>query len=181
MRLFPLLLLILLSITTRAQTETTERVIGAQLGYLGTWAYGEFPVGDRTAVRTELGVDVAFSSRGGFFGDGTLVAAVPAFTVSPRWYYNLRKRFRGGKATAKNTANFFSLRTTLNPGWTIASNDSRTIVSNALYVFPSWGIRRHLGKVSFETGLGIGYGRQWYKGRSLESGVDGTIYLRFGI
>jgi len=179
----PLFLLLLLtlfaSVVTAQQQQGTELVLGGQIGLIGAWAYGEMPLGYRTVVRGELGVDLGM--RGGSFYDKNAYALLPSLTVSPRWYYNLFRRAQRGKRTAKNAANFLSLRTTLNPGTILVASERGLHANAGFAILPSWGIRRYWGKVSFETGAGLGYRHEWNKRGFRESGVAAGIYLRFGI
>jgi hypothetical protein len=176
--LFSLSLFLLSSVS--AQTNTTERVIGGQVGFLGAWFYGELPISSSSVIRTDLGLDGAI--RGGSFFDGATLALAPSVTVSPRFYYNLNKRMDRNKNTAKNSANFVSLRTTLQPGWFVLSNKKGTITDSGIIILPTWGIRRIIAqKVSVESGIGIGYTRRWFNGNTRISSWTAGLHLRVGI
>ncbi|MBW3466210.1 hypothetical protein [Arthrospiribacter ruber] len=130
------------------------------------------------ALRSELGFD--FFYRDGFLYDGPVVAWSPFLRLEPRHYYNLNKRADKGKKTAKNSGNFVALTTTYKPNWFLITNESSLLVTPALSLIPTWGIRRSPWQhFNFEAGIGIGYGWEYY-GHYSYGEVLVNLHLRFG-
>jgi len=105
------------------------------------------------ALRSELGFD------GGFYGsdnDFNYVFA-PILRVEPRWYRTLDRRFKKGKNTANNSADFLSLKAIFLPDlFTISSEEVR--VNSTIALTANAGMRRvYWEHFSFELGLGAGF------------------------
>lgn len=84
----------------------------------------------------------------------------PAFTVEPRYYYNLNKRINKARSITGNSGNFISLKTTFHPDWFLISNEDNVNVVSDISFVPTWGIRRTIGMhFCYEAGFGIGYRR----------------------
>ena len=161
-------LLFVVSITAQTSQDTLtpsveKSVKGIQIGESGLVLNYEIRLADQFTLRTEVGYTLVF-----FFGDdnpvfnedkNSSVAAVPTFTVEPRWYYNLNRRVRKGKDITRNRANYFSLFANYCGGWG-AINLSNNIdeVPDFIIVSPMWGMRRTLGQhFNYELGAGVGY------------------------
>lgn len=177
-----ILLFILLALPayTFAQSPATESIIGGQIGFLGGWAYAEYPIGSKSVIRGELGLDGGIWA--GSFRNNTVLALAPVATLSPRYYYNLSKRSDRGKRVAGNAANFISLRTKFHPGWFTLSNTEGLATDSGITVLPTWGIRRTIGRrFNYEVGFGLGYTHRWDQGRTRESSVTAGLHLRVGL
>ena len=172
------------SATLNAQNTndtTAERVYGVQIGLLGAWAYGEFPLKDEIVLRGEVGLDAGI--RGGSFYRKTVFVLAPSLRLEPRWYYNLSERAARGRRTEGNAANFVSLPLLIHPGLFRITNDETIRVDRGIQLLPTWGIRRNLGsRLDYELGIGLGYGVRWSGGRDVaEGGSTGWLHLRIGI
>ncbi len=150
--------------TENKENPSVEKSIrGIQIGETGLIYNYEFKLANKITLRTEAGFTLAF-----FSGDENLwtgekekgsVAALPTFTVEPRWYYNLNRRVRKGKDITRNRANYFSLFANYSGGWGAIKFDDRVDQTpNFITIAPMWGMRRTLGKhFNYELGAGIGY------------------------
>ena len=168
--------------TVRDTRDTTvERVYGAQIGLLGVWGYGEFPLGDEVALRTEIGIDAGI--RGSSLLYDPVFVLTPSVRLEPRWYYNLAQRAAQGRNTGNNAANYFSVPLIAHPGLFRIASEDFIGVDRSIKILPTWGIRRNLGdRLNYEIGIGYGYGLRWGEGRSRPSGGDtGWLHLRIGI
>ena len=106
---------------------------------------------------------------------------IPAITIEPRWYYNLKKRGKTGKNIWNNGANFLSLETSFYPDLFVISNESNVDVASQIYFIPKWGIKRNLGKhFGYEVGIGAGYGTLLESKSSLDDGFTLDLHLRIG-
>jgi hypothetical protein len=160
---------------------TVARVYGAQVGLIGIWAYGEFPIHDDIVLRTDVGLDA--SIRGGSQFYKPVFLLTPPFRVEPRWYYNYGKRAARGRRTDANAANYFSLPLTFYPAWFSIANTESIRVDPGLQLLPTYGIRRNLGDhLRYEIGIGMGYGIKWREGRDkLTGGSTAWLRLRIGL
>lgn len=156
------------SITAQTSQDTLtpsveKSVKGIQIGESGLVLNYEIRLADQFTLRTEAGYTLIF-----FFGDdnpvfnedkNSSVAAVPTFTVEPRWYYNLNRRVRKGKDITRNRANYFSLFANYSGGWGAAKfSINIDEVPDFIIVSPMWGMRRTLGQhFNYELGAGVGY------------------------
>ena len=158
-----------------------DRVYGAQIGLLGIWGYGEFPIHRQVVLRTDIGLDAGI--RGGSQFYRTVLVLTPSIRLEPRWYYNLAKRSERGKPTNGNAANYFSIPVIAHPGWFRITNEESISVDRGLQLLPTWGIRRSLGnRLMYEVGAGLGYGLRWAEGRSKPTGgTSGWIRFRIGL
>lgn len=160
--LFSLLFFVLM---TNAQTGSSpsvsveKSIFGVQVGVLGAWVYHEDRISNSIALRSEIGLDAGLFG-GSIYKDVNRVnyAFAPVITLTPRWYYNLKKRLRKGFKIDQNNGNFFGLEISYNPSWFLISNVSNAEVFNQIRIIPKWAIRRTVGRhFSYETGIGLGY------------------------
>ena len=145
--------LVLCSITlfTNAQNESVEKsIFGVQTGILGIWVHNEVRLSNRIALRSEIGLEGGITDNNFFM--------VPGFSVEPKFYYNLSKRFSKSKDISGNSGNFISLNTSYHPDWFVISGSDNYDVSNQITVVPTWGMRRNIGThFNYELGIGIGW------------------------
>lgn len=128
-----------------------------QTGIIGIWANNETKIGNKLALRSEIGFDSGIWG-GGNSNSGTGFAMIPVITVEPRFYYNLEKRKKENKNISRNSGNFLSLKTSYHPDWFVISNNNIRVVSD-LTIIPTFGIRRNIGLSNFnyEAVFGMGY------------------------
>lgn len=169
--------------TSEAPPATVEKsIFNAQIGTLGIWGNWEARLGSKFALRTEIGLDAV----GSINNDHTQLGLAPSLTLEPRWYYNIAKRSRKGKNTAKNGANFFTVSFKYLPDTFVITGEDDANVLNQIYIIPKWGIRRNIGSSNFnyEAGIGIGYMHifvdkdHFYSGDESDVAVD--LHLRIG-
>jgi hypothetical protein len=145
--------------TTTPTAGTVEKsLFNVQVGAVGAWASHEARLGNKWALRTEVGLDL-WEYDTYFDGSGTVL--VPSISVEPRWYYNIEKRANKGKYTANNSASFVTVAVEYYPDlFIIGSAPSYIYVPNQMTIIPKWGIRRAIAQSNFnyELGFGVGYG-----------------------
>lgn len=155
---------------------------GIQIGVLGIWAHNETKLGDKIALRSELGLDSRIFD--GSFYPKTGYVLTPVITLEPRWYYNLEKRVSKSKNISGNSGNFVSLKTSYTPDWFVISNYGNLRVINQISVIPTWGLRRDIGKnFNYETGIGLGFRHYFAKSAGYlkdENEAALNLHLRIG-
>jgi len=142
-----------------AQKETVSGLIsGIQVGWLGGYYYYETRLAPQITIRVEPGLDFAFAYYNTFGSTQDIgLFLFPEIALEPRLYYNIAKRYREGKRTDANTANFISFKTRFHPGWVLSNvRDAYGIPDVA--IMPTWGFRRtKFERFDYELGIGAGY------------------------
>ncbi|WP_031427030.1 hypothetical protein [Flavimarina sp. Hel_I_48] len=172
-----------ISFLDHAQNVSVEQSIyGIQTGILGIWVHNESRLADQIALRSEVGFDAGL--WGGSFYDKTGYAATPVLTLSPRWYYNLKRRAEKSKRTNGNSANFLALKTSFRPDWFVISNYDNVSYVSDFSIVPTWGIRRNIGAhFNYEAGLGVGYIYYFAKAAGYDENESAgvvNLHLRIG-
>lgn len=133
-----------------------KSIFGIQTGYLGIWAHKESRLTNTMTLRSEVGFDSGFWDGSFFQKTGFLLT--PAWTIEPRFYYDLEKRNLKSKNTDRNSGNFLALKANYQPGWFVISNYNNVKVISNISIVPTWGIRRQIGKhFNYEAGAGLRY------------------------
>ena len=162
-----------------SEHATVTRQLGVQLGYLGTWAYGELPFGNQLVARLEAGVDLRI--REGNWTNPTTFRFMPVVTVGPRYYYNLVRRARRGQDTYGNAANYVALPVSLESGWVVLSLPEGATADRAVTILPTWGMRHSIHRrYSVEAGLGVGYSHRWRRGTAARGYLAVWVPVRVG-
>lgn len=170
----------------KAQDTSVENsTFGIQTGILGFWVHNEVKLSNTIALRTEFGLEGQIYKIGRTENENTAnYIFAPVLTLEPRWYYNLNKRATKSKNTTGNSGNFLSLKTSYYPDWFMISNEEGLLMTNQVFIIPTWGMRRDLGKnFVFETGFGLGYAHYFTKNigyEENESGAAVNLHLRIG-
>ncbi|MFL9843244.1 hypothetical protein [Flavobacterium rhizosphaerae] len=157
-----------------------QSVYNVQTGFLGVYVSNETRLGNKFALRTEIGLDAGFSIN----TEGSEWGLIPMINLEPRYYYNIGKRAGKGRNISGNAANFVTISTRFNPDFMVFStNDSET--ASTLFFIPKWGIRRNIGKSNFnyEAGIGIGYYVMLGDNKKYfydQEGVGVDLHLRIG-
>lgn len=177
--LFYIFLLSSFTITAQNESVTVEEgLYGIQTGFFGIWINSEHRLADQWALRSDVGFD--FGAFGGFLYESTQFLATPSFGLSPRWYYNLKKRSDKNRNIQNNSANFIALKATYNPDWFLLSNNDNVTVINQLSVIPKWAIKRTiLDHFTYELGAGLGY-RFSFDPDFPEGDVAADLHIRIG-
>ena len=176
-------LLLSLAATLSGQVPTENaavtRQLGVQLGYLGTWAYGEWPLGDQLVARAEAGLDLRIGEQS--YTGSVSFRFTPVVTGGPRYYYNLIRRVRRGRDTYGNASNFVALPVSFEPGWVVWSSPEGATADRALTVLPTWGMRHGIHRrYSVEAGLGVGYSHRWRRGTAARGYLAVWVPVRIG-
>lgn len=172
-------------LTASAQDEgasVEKSIFNVQPGFLGVYVNNESRLADKWALRTEVGLDAAFSANG---NTSDVWGLMPAINLEPRYYYNIAKRAAKGKRTARNSANFVTVSLRYSPDWFLLSEKDNIITENTIYIIPKWGIRRTIGNSGFnyEAGIGLGYYSIFGNDRKYYADPEGValdLHLRIG-
>lgn len=145
------------TISNHAQNTGVEKTLfGIQTGFAGVWINNETKITNSVALRSEIGIEHDFAV-GDHYKDAGFIMQ-PVINLESRFYYNIEKRNSKGKKTAKNSANYFSIKTSYHPDWFVVNLDENSTKISDLSIIPTWGIKRQIGKhFNFETGIGFGY------------------------
>lgn len=96
--------------------------------------------------------------------------------VSPRYYYNIEKRFKNGKKTMNNSANFIAIDLSYLPDWGTSTNRKNVGVDKSFAIIPKYGLRRAISKnLNFHFDFGVGY--QWNDQNNKGLDVSLTLML----
>ena len=170
-------------IKAQEDISVEKSIWGANFGLLGAHIYNESRLTNSIALRSEIGLDMgAWYSKywDGYTSKGFII--VPALSLEPRYYYNLKKRDSKSKRIDNNSGNFLALKINYHhPDIFVSSDKSITNTYGDISFTPMWGLRRHFGKSNFnyEVGGGITYSRYFSKFYNY-SDLDPHIYLRIG-
>ncbi len=130
---------------TKDDVSVEKSTFGTQVGLIGIWLYNELKLSDQVAFRSEIGI-----------GGVNTTNIVPIVALEPRWYYNLNERANKGKRIDGNSGNYVSLRTSYHFRSVLEAEENDV---NRIFIAPTWGIRRNLGKhFNYEVGVGGGLG-----------------------
>lgn len=181
MKTLSLLVLLLCCCTPlSAQSPTPQSLIGGQAIVIlpGIGLYADWSLGGEVVVRTEVSAALGYAYSRQQNNERAFAATLSA-TVGPRWYYNYAKRLAGGRSVYRNSANFLSLRATYLPGTLLFRTSDFAVPLSGFTLIPHWGIRRPLGKLTFECSAGLGY-RYTDEGYGPKTG-GGAIDVRFAL
>ena len=156
---------LLLSVKAIGQEASVEKsMFGTQIGLIGAWVYNETKLTDQFVLRSEIGlmgynVETVKSIDENTISLEKQNIAIPEFIISPRWYYNLKKRASQGKRIDGNSANFLAINVNyVSSLFTLPKLNNGEKVIDRIMVVPQLGIRRGIGKrFYFEAGIGAGY------------------------
>lgn len=140
--------------TAQDVTASVEKsIFGIQTGLIGVWGYNEFKISNPISLRSEIGLQLGFSSG----LDKTYTSIFPAISLESRLYYNLNKRLNKGKNISKNSGNYFSIFSIYNSNQTLYSSNKNIDYVSTFAILPKWGIKRtYKEHLTFETGFGLG-------------------------
>ncbi len=176
-------LLALSFLTATAQDISVEKsTYGIQVGFFGVYGHNESRLSNTIALRSELGLDAAIYSNN--FAGSRKFVLVPALTLAPRWYYNLKKRVSKSRRIDGNSGNFIAIKTSYHPDIVIGHLDDNVNFISDISIIPTWGIRRHIGQhFTYETGIGMGFIHFFEEDNvylSSTSGLALNLHLRIG-
>lgn len=151
---------ILSALTVVAQHSVEKSITGIQAGYFGAHLYNESRMSDKWAFRSQIGLNGGLAKED--LSNKIAYTILPAIVLEPRHYFNLTKRAVNGKSTENNAGDYFGMSLHYRPDWFKLTNslEQEDIAkSNGVFLLPTMGIRRNLGKnFHFEGQYGIGYG-----------------------
>lgn len=154
-----------------AQDAAIEKnITGLQIGLFELDAYHEARIANKTSLRADMALYPAIWG-GDLFGNESSFAIYPAFTLTPKYYYNLDRRVGKEKNIKNNAANYLGLQIRYLPGWVLSNQDDMKS-SNEIHFIPTYGLRRNFwSKFNYEFKAGLGYGF----GRTEIFGVDMNV------
>lgn len=103
--------------------------------------------------------DLSFGFGGGYsISEGSIDYQVikPAlyFSVTPKYFYNFKKRIINSKTVQNNSGNYIGLRLKYNT----PLNKKSTVIRNSILTNIHWGLQRPLGNNwLFSSHIGVGY------------------------
>jgi hypothetical protein len=159
-----------------------KSLFNVQTGLVGVWVNHEGRLGEKFALRTELGLEGVGAIRE---NQKDTYGLAPSINIEPRWYYNIIKRNEKGKNTTRNSANFLTVSFKFLPDLLIIGGGDNDYVPNQIAIVPKWGMRRAIANSNFnyELGGGIGYFHTFLKeGQYVENNPDVAvdIHVRIG-
>lgn len=155
-KIITLLSLCLISYAYSQDPGVEKNMFTVQTGILGAWVNNEFRLANDLTLRSEAGFALSYAT--GMY-EKNRYAAVPIFSIEPRWYYNIKGRAEKGRTVKNNAANFTGLQVSYVPDWFTVSNVDNYKVADQINIIPRWGLRRTIGQSNFnyEFGIGLGY------------------------
>lgn len=160
-------------------SPSVERSItGVQVGFLGANVYNESRLTNEIALRSSATLNAAF-----WFGDlkDSGFALAPELSLETKYYYNLERRARKGKSTARNSGNYISLDLKYFPDWFVISSEKDLNVVSSIGFVPTYGIRREFGRhFNYEFKVGFGYGFLLDSDYSSASGSMANLSFKIG-
>lgn len=168
--------------TTTTSSGTVEKsLFNVQIG-AGIFGSHEAKLSDRWVLRTELSMDLWWYDD---YRKQDGITLAPSITLEPRWYYNIAKRYRKGRNTENNSANFVTVMVRYTPDLFTLGGPDYIYIPNQVSIIPKWGIRRAIAKSNFnyEVGIGMGYLRYLSNPGSYDSNrseFTADLHLRLG-
>lgn len=143
----------------QAQEEIAKKsFFGIQAGILGINVYNESRLSEQFVLRSEI--DLTAGIWGGDLYSETGFALAPELSITPKWYYNIKKRSSKNKNTNYNSANYLSAKLGVIPDAFVISNVDGIMVNPMISLIPTWGLRRNFAKnFNYELQLGLGVGK----------------------
>lgn len=159
-------------------TSVEKSITGVQAGFLGISVYNESRFANDIALRSSANLNAGF-----WFGDeiesGFILA--PELSLEPKYYYNLERRARKGKSTARNSGNYISLDVKYFPDWFVISSEKDLNVLSSIGIVPTYGIRREFGSnFNYEFKVGFGYGFLLDSAYSSSASPLGNLSFKIG-
>ena len=146
------------SVFSQETASIEKSLTGVQVGFFGLDFYNEARLSEEISLRSQFSLNP--SIWGGDLYSNTGFALTPSLSVTPKYYYNLKKRSGKGKNTTNNSANYLSLKVDYFPNWFVISNVKGLAVNDAVYFTPNYGFRRNFAKnFNYEFRVGIGFGK----------------------
>lgn len=159
------------------------------LGIVSLGMQHEAGIGRKWALHSEIGVSLNPYTVTNYSSlqDKTEFVTSPYFIIEPRFYYGLDRRQRLGKNTQNNSSNYLSVKTHFAAAdWAISNSDRRFEPASALFIVPTFGIRRSFAKRFFyEFSFGAGFQHNFHKSNNFyaddanEVTVDGQAKIGY--
>lgn len=167
-----LIICLLLYCTAFSQqnNQLEKSIFNIQAGFVGAWINNELRLANKLALRTEVGIEPAWSVENGSIWH-------PNIRIEPRFYYNLNKRAEKGLKTSNNSGNFFGIAFNYRPETVLFSNNENLKGIESFSIVPKWAIRRSFSKnFNYEAGTGLEFRHETDYGNYAE--ID--LHLRIG-
>jgi len=152
-----------------------KNVTGVQIGLFELDAYHEARIAPKVSLRTDLLLFPAIWG-GELYDNQSGFALYPAFTLTPKYYYNLNRRIEKDKNTRNNAANYLGLQIRYMPGW-VLSNHENMDLPDQINLIPTYGLRRNfLNHFNYEFKAGLGYGFGHSEIFGVDMNVSGPVF-----
>lgn len=163
-----LLLCCLNVLSQETQKPAVEKnLFAVNLGIVSVGFQYEGRLARKWALHAETGISLNPYTVSGYTNsmDKTEYITSPYLIVEPRFYYGLDRRQRHHRNTKNNSSNYISLKTHFAAAdWAVTNSDKRFEPASALYIVPSYGIRRSFAKRFFyEFSFGVGLQHNFHK------------------
>lgn len=154
------------------QFKINALLVGGSLSY-------EQRVSNVNTIVFEGALQYGFIYQSSSYNDGVYkYNLTPVLSVEGRHYYHFKERLAKQKKITNNSSNFWSLQAGYMFKPIISKSNTYEEYSDAIFVIPSWGIQRSLGKsFSLELLLGVQAG---YKISSDSWGAGPATQLKIG-
>lgn len=174
-----LVLLFSTSLFSCENNEVEKSIWNSQIGS-GIWINYEAKISKKITIKPEVGLINAYNYSS---DDSFQFGLIPDINFEVRKYFNLNKRYKLGKETINNSANFWALQTRYLSKRFIFKSTEELEINNKLQLFVNWGIRRNLNR-KFHYEAGLGFGKNFYTSEKTNNDNDdivAKVHLRIGI
>ncbi len=157
MNIISTLILFLFSCMTvfAQQSPKTTNLFKAEAGLQGIGLGYEQKLGNKWTIDFSAGAGGGYEvSEDKLVYQWNLLQPSLYITLTPKYYYNIKKRAEAGKDTEFNSANYVGLRLK----YTSASSAPNDMLMDAFLINAHWGLQRNFGnKWIFNGHIGAGY------------------------
>ncbi|HUH17786.1 hypothetical protein [Albibacterium sp.] len=174
-RILPVCFLLMVSFAQAQSPILKKNVTGVQIGLFELDAYHEIRIANKASLRTDVLLFPAIWG-GELYDNQSGFALYPAFTLTPKYYYNINRRVKKDKNIKNNAANYLGLQIRYMPGW-VFSNHKNMNLPDQINFIPTYGFRRNFlnnFNYEFKTGFGYGFGRSEIFG--VDMNVSGPVF-----
>ncbi|MFS4416343.1 hypothetical protein [Maribacter sp. 2307ULW6-5] len=132
-----------------------ESINAVQVGFFGAWLHNESKMAPNWALRSEVGFEAPVAS--GLIGAIDYPVFVPTLSLTPKWYYNSRKRQGNSLNYFHNSSNYAAVGLLYIPTFFKLSPHDGATIDGGFFLVPTWGFQRNISyRLNYELGLGVG-------------------------
>lgn len=171
--IFLTLVFVVINVYSQEKATVKKSLTGIQVAFLGAELYNEARLSDDFSLRSQLELHASIWLGPAYSKTG--FALVPSISLTPKFYYNLRKRVSRGKNATNNSGNYLAAKLMYVPEWFVItnSNEIEILVNEAIIIIPTWGFRRNFARhFNYEFRAGVGLGKELKKSYSPFLAID---------